>query len=193
MAPELFDRRSPPSKESDIYALGMVIYEVCCIAFPSGSILTNHFHRSSHKSAHSLTYPTTPHLGWSSPESDPRDQRTGRFSACRRISGCWRKGAGTWSWASGPAFQTLWSSLRRRLVVGFHRLPKRSRISISAVQPTKTLPRQNRPTRCQRLCLDLPEMVLWALGEPGYRHWRPTERRGLSLSNIDAPPSRPHV
>jgi len=28
MAPELFDGRSSPSKESDIYALGMVIYEV---------------------------------------------------------------------------------------------------------------------------------------------------------------------
>jgi len=28
MAPELFDGESSPSKESDIYALGMVIYEV---------------------------------------------------------------------------------------------------------------------------------------------------------------------
>lgn len=29
MAPELFDGKSRPSRESDIYALGMVIYEVC--------------------------------------------------------------------------------------------------------------------------------------------------------------------
>jgi len=34
MAPELFDGKSRPSKESDIYALGMVIYEVCHIAAP---------------------------------------------------------------------------------------------------------------------------------------------------------------
>ena len=29
MAPELFDGESRPSRESDIYSLGMVIYEVC--------------------------------------------------------------------------------------------------------------------------------------------------------------------
>ena len=31
MAPELFDGESRPSRESDIYALGMVIYEVCTL------------------------------------------------------------------------------------------------------------------------------------------------------------------
>ena len=35
MAPELFDGKSRPSKESDIYTLGMVIYEVCYIASPA--------------------------------------------------------------------------------------------------------------------------------------------------------------
>jgi len=33
MAPELFDGESLPSRESDVYALGMVIYEVCHIVF----------------------------------------------------------------------------------------------------------------------------------------------------------------
>ena len=34
MAPELFDVKSRSSRESDIYASGMVIYEVCLIEFP---------------------------------------------------------------------------------------------------------------------------------------------------------------
>ena len=36
MAPELLDWKTCPSRESDIYALGMVIYEVFRIAFPCG-------------------------------------------------------------------------------------------------------------------------------------------------------------
>ena len=34
MAPELFSESSRPSKESDVYALGMVAYEVCYVLFP---------------------------------------------------------------------------------------------------------------------------------------------------------------
>jgi serine/threonine protein kinase len=39
MAPELFDGESRPSEATDIYALGIVIYEVCHIAFSSEPVL----------------------------------------------------------------------------------------------------------------------------------------------------------
>ena len=42
MAPELFDGESRPSKESDIYALGMVIFEVCHLVFPGEPALIGH-------------------------------------------------------------------------------------------------------------------------------------------------------
>ena len=56
MAPELFDGKSRPSRESDIYALGMVIYEVCHMEFPGGSVLMDHSRRSSHTNPHSPTF-----------------------------------------------------------------------------------------------------------------------------------------
>ena len=87
MAPELFDGRSRPSRESDVYAFGMVIYEVCCIVFSSESVLMDHSHRFSPRSDHSLMFSTTLHPGWPLPECDPRDQRTLTFSACRTMSG----------------------------------------------------------------------------------------------------------
>ena len=34
MAPELFSEDSRPSKESDVYSLGMVVYEVRHVSFP---------------------------------------------------------------------------------------------------------------------------------------------------------------
>ena len=63
MAPELFDGESRPSRESDIYALGMVTYEVCRLEFPGESALMGRSHRFSHTTDHSLMFPTTPHLG----------------------------------------------------------------------------------------------------------------------------------
>ena len=41
-APELFSENSRPSKASDIYAFGMIVYEVCCIALSSSSLLMDY-------------------------------------------------------------------------------------------------------------------------------------------------------
>ena len=87
MAPELLDGTSPPSSESDIYALGMVAYEVCRSGFSGGSTLINRSVRSSHTNGRSTMFHPTPHPGWSSQESNPRDHRTETFLACRRRSG----------------------------------------------------------------------------------------------------------
>ena len=62
MAPELFDGVSRPSKESDVYALGMVIYEVRRIAFPGDSVLIYHPRRSSHANNRSSASSRIPHL-----------------------------------------------------------------------------------------------------------------------------------
>ena len=88
MAPELFDGKSRPSKESDIYALGMVIYEVCRIALPDESALMDHPRRSLQTSHHSPTFLSTPYLREFSLESDLHDQQTGVFWGCQRASGC---------------------------------------------------------------------------------------------------------
>jgi serine/threonine protein kinase len=42
MAPELFNENSHPSKQSDIYALGMVVYEVGRIVLLGDSLLMDH-------------------------------------------------------------------------------------------------------------------------------------------------------
>jgi len=66
MAPELFDG-SCPSRESDVYALGMVIYEVRCIespgASPNGSLLQVFAHKRpfSHLPCHAI--PVRVHKG----------------------------------------------------------------------------------------------------------------------------------
>ena len=88
MAPELFDGKSRPSKESDIYALGMVIYEVRTLYATAEPVLIDPFRRFSRIKGHSLPFSTTLYLDWSSLESDPRDRRTMTFSVCRRMSGC---------------------------------------------------------------------------------------------------------
>ena len=74
MAPELFDGKSRLSKESDIYALGMVIYEVCRAAFPHKSVLMDHPRRLLHTNNHSPVSAPAPHPRWSSQEGVPRDQ-----------------------------------------------------------------------------------------------------------------------
>ena len=53
MAPELFDGESRPSKATDIYALGIVIYEVRRIAFFGEIVLKDRSRRSSHTNGHS--------------------------------------------------------------------------------------------------------------------------------------------
>jgi serine/threonine protein kinase len=84
MAPELFDGKSSPSKATDIYALGMVIYEVCHTASSGEPILRDYSRRFSPISNHSPVVPA--YLRWL--ESVPRDHKTGRSLAFLRASGC---------------------------------------------------------------------------------------------------------
>ena len=64
MAPELLDWTSPPSSESDIYALGMVIYEVRRLGLTGRSALMDlSGNRSSHTNGHSTMLPPSPRPG----------------------------------------------------------------------------------------------------------------------------------
>ena len=75
MAPELLlDWKPHPSKEPDIYAPGMVIYEVCSTAFLSKSALIGRSHRSSQTNNRSRVFLPTPHPHGSSLENDLRGQ-----------------------------------------------------------------------------------------------------------------------
>ena len=57
MAPELFVSESRPSKATDIYALGIVIYEVCHATFSGESVLKNYSRRFSPINDHSPVVP----------------------------------------------------------------------------------------------------------------------------------------
>jgi serine/threonine protein kinase len=83
MAPELFDGKSRPSTMTDIYALGLVIYEVCHVALSDESVPKDYSHRSSHINDHSVTISS--YLRWLG--SAPRDHRAGISLASRRMSG----------------------------------------------------------------------------------------------------------
>jgi len=113
MAPELFDGKSSPSKESDIYAFGMVIYEVR-ITFPCESVLKlkdcacRFLHTNDHSPASTLTLC----LCWSYKISDPCDHQTERFLVSRKMSGSWRKSVGTETRASGHISQIFYRALR---------------------------------------------------------------------------------
>ena len=87
MAPELFNEDSRPSKESDIYALGMVIYEVCHIGLPGKPVLIAYSCSFSRTSTHFPVFSNFLCPYWSSLGSGPLDQQTGTFSACQRRSG----------------------------------------------------------------------------------------------------------
>lgn len=63
MAPELLDGTSPPSSESDIYALGMVIYEVWRPGLSGRSALMDPSCRFSHTNGHSTMFHPTPRPG----------------------------------------------------------------------------------------------------------------------------------
>ena len=74
MAPELFDGKSRPSKESDVYAFGMVIYEVRHTPFPGEVVLIDHSRRFLHTNNRSPMFLPALHPRWSSLESDLRGQ-----------------------------------------------------------------------------------------------------------------------
>jgi serine/threonine protein kinase len=86
MAPELFDGESRPSKATDIYALGIVTYEVCRIELVGEPVLKGCFRRSSHTGDHSLAFFVSSSLGWL--EGGPRDHQTGAFLVSRMMCGC---------------------------------------------------------------------------------------------------------
>ena len=83
MAPELFDGKSRPSAATDIYALGLVIYEVCHVALSGEAVPKNYSHRSSHINDHSVTISS--YLRWLG--NVPRDRRAGISLASQRMSG----------------------------------------------------------------------------------------------------------
>ena len=180
MAPELFNDGSHPSKASDIYALGMVTYEVglhCILCRINPKEL---FCRFSHKNGRSPAFPLSLYLGWSSLANDPRGHRTGRFLASRKMSGYWRKSVGTRTRISDHMSQISYSSLRRLLAIG---PPKQSQISASAFRSPPKNPRQGKQLlQPQRLCLE-PEPEIETLSRTPtvlvdrYRHQCPTSSR----------------
>jgi len=87
MAPELYDEKSSPSKESDIYALGMVVYEVGSVEPSDEPVLKDHSCRFSLTTDHSLISDVSLCLIWCYLESGPRGHRTGRFLVSRMNSG----------------------------------------------------------------------------------------------------------
>jgi len=72
MAPELFRDNSCLSKASDVYALGMVIYEVGPHCILHESVLKDCFCRLSHTNGHSLMFVITLCLDLSLRENDPQ-------------------------------------------------------------------------------------------------------------------------
>jgi len=144
MAPELFNDGSHPSKSSDIYALGMVTYEVGLHCTLCRINLKELLCRFSHKSSRSLAFPLSLYPGWSSLANDPHSHRTGRFLASRKMSGYWRKSVGTGTRISGHISQISYPSLRRLPAIGPPLPPKKSRISASTVQSPPKNPRQGK-------------------------------------------------
>ena len=86
MAPELFDGESRPSKATDIYALGVVISEVCHIAFSGEPVSMDYFHRSSSINDPPAVVSASSYLCWL--ESVPHDHRAGTSLVSLRMSGC---------------------------------------------------------------------------------------------------------
>jgi len=118
MAPELFTDNPHPSKASDVYALGMVIYEVGFHRILRVISPNDRPCRFSHTKNHSLGSLLTLYLAWSSPAHDPRDHQIWRFLASGTMSGCLRKSAGTGTRPSGHTSQISFPSLRQLPAVG---------------------------------------------------------------------------
>ena len=186
MAPELFNDGSHPSKASDIYALGMVTYEVGLHCILCRINLKELLCRFSHKNGRSPAFPLSLYLGWSSLANDPRGHRTGRFLVSREMFGYWRKNVGMGTRISGHISQISYPSLRRLLAIGPPLPPKQSRISVSTFQSPPKNPRQGKQLlQPQRLCVEAmePEAEIETLSPTSivlvdrYRHQRPMSGR----------------
>ena len=126
MAPELFDDGPRPSKASDIYALGMVTYEVGphCVLWRINP--DDRFCRSSHMKYHSLKLAPISYLDGSPSANDPCGHRTERSLACRTRSGSSRRTVGMVIRPSGRISRTSCPPLRLLPAVGSPRPRKRS-------------------------------------------------------------------
>ena len=87
MAPELFKDGPRPSKASDIYALGVVIFEVRPHSVLRGTNPDDFSCRFSHMKHHSHGFLPLLRLRESSTANDPRGHQTERSSASRTMSG----------------------------------------------------------------------------------------------------------
>ena len=146
MAPELFKDGSRPSKASDIYAFGMVAYEVRphCILWKTNpddrSCRFSHTRYRSHRS------PPTLSLDGSSMVNGPHGRQTERSLVSRTRSGCSWRIVGMGTRPSGQMLQTSCPPLKRLPAIGSPLPRKRSRVLVSAVQSLfEDLRRGDRP------------------------------------------------
>ena len=126
MAPEFFQKGSCPSKSSDIYALGMVAYEVrphCVLRGIDTDDRTCRFSLTRYRSHRSTTVSC---LDGSSMANDPRDHQTERSLASRTRSGCSWRIVGMGTRPPGQTSQTSCPSSKWLPAVGFPRPRKRS-------------------------------------------------------------------
>ena len=147
MAPELFRDGSRSSEASDIYALGMVVYEVGPHRVLRGIKPNEHCCRFSHTKCHSLVFSLFSYRGGSSTENGPHGLQTERSLVSQMRSGCSRRIVGTGTPPSGHISRTSFPPSRQLPVVGYHRPRRKFRILASIVQsPSKDLRRVDQPT-----------------------------------------------
>ena len=147
MAPELFQDDSRPSKVSDIYAFGMVAYEVGPHLVLWRIKPDEHSCRFLHTKCHSLVFSLFSYRGESSMENGPRGHQTERSLASRTRSGFSRGIVGTGIPSSGHISRTSFPPSRQLPAVGYHRPRRKFRISVSIIQPpSKVLRRGDQPT-----------------------------------------------
>ena len=133
MAPELFKCSPRPSKASDIYALGMVTFEVRPHRVLRRINSDDRSCRFSRTKYHSHRFPPFLRLYVFSTANDPHGHQIERSSACQTRSGFSRRIAGIRTRPSGQTSQTSCPSSKQLLAVWFPRHQKQLRISVSMV------------------------------------------------------------
>ena len=126
MAPEFFRKGPRPSKASDVYALGMVAYQVrphCILWGTDTNDRSCRFSLTRYRSHRSTAMSC---LDGSSMENDPRGHQTERSLASRMRSGCSWRIVGMGTRPPGQTSQTSCPSSKWLPAVGFPRPRKRS-------------------------------------------------------------------
>ena len=135
MAPELFKGDLPSSKASDIYALGIVTFEVSPRWFLRRTNTDERSCRFSRTKHHSHGFLPMLRLCGSSAANDPRGHQTEISLASRTRSGFSRQIVGMEIQPSGQISHTSCPSLKRLPAVSSPRPWKQSRISVWTTQP----------------------------------------------------------